>query len=342
MGGLATISNPVIPPAPSFVEGSAAEGRSPSLVILSEAKDLLFFAASAAAIAFLLLPFPLRAQTPGQIRFDEIGEKAGVRHVHRTRRFGGKNGDVLRMFTSGGSSAAVGDFDNDGFDDLFVTNSDTGRPNRLYRNNGDLTFTDVTEAAGVAGGNDPLSIVADALWFDYDNDGWRDLLVARFGTPILYRNEGAAGNARFRDVTEGSGLDQFANTIAAIAFDSDSDGDLDLLFGNYFQPVNLFDLDTTKVLPNDLDNAINGGGVTFWRNNGDGTFSDTTEKSGSRVRPRPGRCSTRSSPTRNATSASGWRSNGPARRSPPCVTASRPRCASKSRWLRRKFHGPDV
>ena len=103
MGGLRANSNTVIPPVPSFVKGSTAEGRSPSLVILSEAKDLLFFAASAAAIAFLLLPFPLRAQAPGQIRFDEIGEKAGVRHVHRTRRFSGKNGDVLRMFTQRGT-----------------------------------------------------------------------------------------------------------------------------------------------------------------------------------------------------------------------------------------------
>ncbi|MGH9202537.1 MAG: FG-GAP repeat domain-containing protein, partial [Vicinamibacterales bacterium] len=214
---------------------------------------------------------------PGQIRFEEIAEKARVRHVHRTRRFSGKNADTLRMFTSGGSSVAVGDFDNDGFDDLFVTNSDAGQPNRLFRNSGDFTFADVTESAGVAGGNDPLSIVSDSLWFDYDNDGWRDLLVARFGTPILYRNE---GHGRFRDVTQRSGLNQFANTIAIIAFDADRDGHLDLLLGNYFQPVNLLDLKTTKVLPNDLDKAVNGGGVTFWRNNGNGTFTNATAQAG--------------------------------------------------------------
>ena len=220
---------------------------------------------------------PAAHRHPGQIRFEEIAAKAGVRHVHRTRRFAGKSADVLRMFTSGGSSAAVGDYDNDGFDDLFVTNSDTGQPNRLFRNNGNLTFTDATESAGVAGGNDPLSIVADALWFDYDNDGWRDLLVARFGTPILYHNE---RNGKFRDVMQRSGLNKFANTIAVIAFDYDNDGRLDLLFGNYFQPVNLLDLKTPKVLPNDLDNAVNGGGVALWRNNGNGNFADVTQKAG--------------------------------------------------------------
>jgi hypothetical protein len=214
---------------------------------------------------------------PGDIRFDEIGEQAGVRHMHQTRKFPGKNGDVLGMFTAGGSAVAVGDYDNDGFDDMFVTNSDEGLPNRLFRNRGDGTFVDVTDAAGVAGGNDPFSIVADALWFDYDNDGWRDLLVARFGTPILYHNEGGGA---FRDVSANSGLNKFANTIAVIAFDYDNDGNLDLLFGNYFQPQNLLDLKDPKVLPNNLDNAVNGGGLALWRGNGDGTFVEASETAG--------------------------------------------------------------
>jgi enediyne biosynthesis protein E4 len=234
---------------------------------------------SLAALALIVAPFLLRAVdgSPAKIRFEEISEKAKVRHLHHTRKFKGKNGDVLGMFTSGGSSVAVGDFDNDGYDDLFVTDSDAGQPNRLYRNNHDLTFTDVTDKAGVAGGNDPLSIVADAVWFDYDNDGWEDLLVARFGTPILYHNE---HNGTFKDVTAKSGLNKFANTIAVIAFDYDNDGKLDLLFGNYFKPVNLITLPTPSVLPNDLDNAINGGGVTLWHNNGDGSFTDVTDKAG--------------------------------------------------------------
>jgi hypothetical protein len=211
------------------------------------------------------------------IRFEEISAKAGIRVQHHTRRFKGKNADVLRMFTSGGSAVAVGDYDNDGFEDIFVTDSDSGKPNHLFHNNGNLTFTDVAATAGVAGGNDPQSVVSDAIWFDYDNDGKLDLLVARFGTPILYHNE---GNGKFKDVTAFSGLNKFANTIAVIAFDFDNDGKLDLLFANYFQPVNLQTLTDPHVLPNDLDNATNGGGVSLWRNKGNGTFEDVTEKAG--------------------------------------------------------------
>ena len=212
-----------------------------------------------------------------KIRFTEIAAKAGIKTLHHTRRFPGKHGDVLRMFTSGGASAAVGDFNNDGLDDVFVTDSDNGKPNFLYRNDGNMKFTEVGVAAGVTGGNDPRSIVADALWFDYDNDGWQDLLVARFGTPILYHNE---KNGKFRDVTAGSGFNKFGNTIAAMAVDYDGDGLLDVMFGNYFKPLNLIDLPDPHVLPNDLDNAINGGGVTFWRNTGKGVFVDVTEKTG--------------------------------------------------------------
>jgi hypothetical protein len=230
-------------------------------------------------VSVLAIPLALLAwsQTTGAIRFSEISVKAGLNSRHHTRRFKGPHADVLNMFTSGGAAAAVGDYDGDGFDDIFVTDSDTGQPNRLYHNNGNGTFTDVAQQAGVAGGNDSLSIVSDAIWFDYDNDGREDLLVARFGTPILYHNE---GNGKFRDVTAGSGFDKFANSIAVIAFDYDNDGRLDVMFGNYFQPVNLLDLKTTRVLPNALENAVNGGGVSLWRNLGNGHFAEVTGKAG--------------------------------------------------------------
>ncbi len=215
--------------------------------------------------------------TGAALRFEEVGAQAGLRHIHSTRRFAGKHADVLRMFTSGGAAAAVGDFDNDGLEDVFVTNSDNGMPNKLFRNLGGFRFSDVTAKAGVAGGNDPNSIVADALWFDYDNDGWQDLLVVRFGTPLLYHND---QDGTFRDVSSASGLDRFANTIAVIAFDYDRDGLLDLLLGHYFKDVNLLDLKQRQVLPDNLDNAHNGGGVGLWRNLGGGRFEEATQKAG--------------------------------------------------------------
>ena len=228
---------------------------------------------------FSFAPPSVRAADPKSavIRFEEIGEKAGARYMHHTRGFKGEKAEVLEMFTSGGSAVAVGDYNNDGYDDLFLVDSDTGTPHHLLRNNGNMTFTDVTETAGVGGGNDSLSICADALWFDYDNDGWSDLMVVRFGTPVLYHNE---RNGKFKDVSAKSGMTVFTNAIAAIAFDTDSDGDLDIMLGNYFKPVNLIELKTPNVLPNDLDNAINGGGVTLYENTGNGVFVDITAKSG--------------------------------------------------------------
>lgn len=212
-----------------------------------------------------------------KIQFEEIAGPAGVQMTHTTRHFKGKSADVLRMFTSGGAAVAVGDFNNDGLDDLFVTDSEEGKPSKLYRNDGNWKFTEMGEAAGVAGGNDALSIVADGLWFDYDNDGWQDLLVVRFGTPILYHNE---RNGKFKNVTAASGFTTFGNSIAAVAFDYDRDGDLDVMLGHYFKAENLLDLKTPHVLPNDLDNAVNGGGVSLWRNEGNGRFTDVTKEAG--------------------------------------------------------------
>lgn len=246
--------------------------------------------ATVAIIAVVAAGFTTAFAAPvsaAEIRFVEIGERAGVRHVHTLRNFGDRpKAQVLEVFTSGGAAVAVGDYDGDGYDDLFVTGSDAGSPNRLYRNGGGLTFTEVGAAVGVAGGNDELSIVADALWLDYDNDGKLDLLVGRFGTPLLYRNLGPGddGVHRFEEVSRQAGLTAFGNTIGVITFDYDRDGWLDLMLGNYFQPLNLLDLETPRVLPNNLDNADNGGGVTLWHNvpgkEGERRFVEVTQQAG--------------------------------------------------------------
>jgi hypothetical protein len=308
-------------PSPLLAEGRGRPAQ-PAYCRRSSIVSLLLLAAVAV---------PAAAEPPA-IRFEEVGEAAGARFVHSARSFGDRHkAQVLEMFTDGGAAVAVGDFDGDGHDDLFLTDSGEGKPNRLLRNlygeTGELRFADVTEAAGVGGGNDPRSIVADALWFDFDDDGRLDLLVARFGTPLLYRNLGAdearaeassaptTGGAltgaekhaslsprggrgtegeggtgeppRFQEVSAAAGLTKFANTIAAIAFDYDGDGWLDLLLGNYFPPEDLLALETRHVLPNDLDNAVNGGGASLWRNvpggseaTGGRAFVEVTEEAG--------------------------------------------------------------
>ena len=234
---------------------------------------------------------------PPALRFEEVGERAGARFVHSTRDFGDRaKAEVLEMFTDGGAAVAVGDFDGDGWDDLFLTDSGEGKPNHLLRNltgeRGELAFEDVAAAAGVAGGNTAGAIVADAVWLDYDNDGRRDLLVARFGSPLLYRNLGPqAGSTgsdtavRFADVSAAAGLAAaFDNTIAAIAFDYDGDGWIDLLLGHYFPRQNLLALTTPHVLPNNLDDADNGGGLSLWHNvaraDGSRGFVETTAAAG--------------------------------------------------------------
>ena len=212
------------------------------------------------------------------IRFVEATEQAGAAVVHTNRSFGDRHkADILETFTDGGAVVAVGDVDGDGDDDLFFVESGEGRPNHLLLNEGLSTesgdedvprFRDVTELAGLTVGNTANEICAEALFFDYDGDGRMDILVARFGTPMLWRQTGSErGVPTFEEVSKPVGLTRHGNTIAAIVFDADGDGWLDLLLGNYFRDeLNLLDLDTTRVLPNHLDYADNGGGVTFWLN----------------------------------------------------------------------------
>lgn len=209
--------------------------------------------------------------------FEDVTQKAGVAHKHVNRTFKNPYAAIMQGYTALGAAAAVADFDGDGFEDIYVTDSQDGGVNRLYRNNGDFTFTDVAEHAGVAKGNDAANASADALWFDYDNDGRPDLLVVRFGHNQLFHNQ---GNGTFREVTKAAGIDRYMNSITAIAFDYNHDGYLDLFIGNYFQPVNLFNPDTPRFFPENFETANNGGGVTLFRNNGNGTFTDVTEAAG--------------------------------------------------------------
>ena len=183
----------------------------------------------------------------------------------------------MQGYTKLGAAVAVADYNGDGFEDIFVTDSCASCKNHLYRNNGDFTFTDMAEQAGVADGNDETNASAGALWFDFNNDGLPDLFVVRFGHSILYQN---MGNGQFHDVTRAAGLDRYFNAIKAIAFDYDKDGYVDLFIGSYFQPMNIFHPATPRFFPESFENANNGGGVTVFHNNGDGTFIDVTSHVG--------------------------------------------------------------
>ncbi len=204
--------------------------------------------------------------------FEDITVAAGVARAHRNRAFENPYAHIMEGYTALGAAVAVADFDGDGWEDLFVTDSSEQGRNQLYRSHGvdaegNLTFSDVAARAGVAEGNDAGNASANALWFDMDNDGDPDLLVVRFGQNLLFENvTPRGGQPSFRNVTAGSGLERYLNCIVAIAFDYDLDGDLDLFLGNYFAPVNLFDPETPRFFPESFETAANGGGVTVFRN----------------------------------------------------------------------------
>lgn len=182
------------------------------------------------------------------------------------------------------------DYNNDGLLDIFFTNGaqlptmDKSEPkfhNRLFRNNGDGTFTDATTHAGLEGAY--YSIGAAAA--DYDNDGYQDLFVAGANGFQLFHNN---GNGTFSDVTERAGLrrihPQLANvfSVAAGWFDYDNDGFLDLIVINYLKwsvhsDVSCMDRGVTAYCsPNSYEGAPN----LLFHNNGDGTFTDVSEQSG--------------------------------------------------------------
>lgn len=211
--------------------------------------------------------------------FADVTRKAGIAHRHSNRVFENEYASIMAGYTALGAAVAVADYDNDGFDDILLTDSSETGHNRLYRNNHDFTFTEVGQRAGIAKGNDAENVTADALWFDFNGDGFQDLFIPRFGRSQLFRNR---GDGTFEDVSVKAGVTAYANAITAIAFDFDRDGDLDLFVGNYFQPVNIFKPTGPRFFPESFETASNGGGLTIFVNNGDGTFTDKTEKAGVR------------------------------------------------------------
>jgi hypothetical protein len=198
---------------------------------------------------------------------------------------------------STGAGCAFLDYDRDGWMDIYLVNSgpcDFWTPpkpirNALYKNNRDGTFTDVTEKAGVAGGGYGMGVAAG----DYNGDGFPDLYVTQYGRSILYRNN---GDGTFTDVTETAGVAAPGWASSAVWFDYDNDGKLDLFVCRFV------DFSKLKHHPCFAPNIPALAGVNeycyprlfnpmpswLFHNNGDGTFTDVSEKMGIAENPGKG------------------------------------------------------
>jgi len=170
----------------------------------------------------------------------------------------------------GHNGVSVGDVDGDGFDDLYVCQP-AGLPNRLYRNRGDGTFEDITDASGVG----IIENTACALFVDVDNDGRQDLIVVRTSGPLLFTNEGGGKFRQKPDAFKFANPPQGTFTGAAVA-DYDRDGWLDIYFCLY---IYYQGTDQYKY-PSPYYDAENGPPNFMMRNNRDGTFRDVTAESG--------------------------------------------------------------
>jgi hypothetical protein len=236
-------------------------------------------------IALLVCAAPAFAQAPkneaagSSITFRDITQQAGIRFVHNNGAFGKKY-----LPETMGPGVAFIDYDNDGWQDIFVVNG-TDWPGhtskhstpKLYHNNHDGTFTDVTHKAGL----DVEMFGMGVAVGDYDNDGYDDLFVTAMGQSHLFHNN---GNGTFTDVTQKAGLmgpKEFSTSAAWV--DYDKDGKLDLVVANYVQWSLERDLYCTldgKSKSYCTPESYKGTAVRLWHNRGDGTFEDVTKKAG--------------------------------------------------------------
>jgi enediyne biosynthesis protein E4 len=209
----------------------------------------------------------------------EVSRAAGVNFVHQAPTLDPRLKHIMPEVASMGASVSIVDFDRDGWPDLYVTTSKEGEKNALYRNMHDGTFQDVAEQMGIADVNRPgTGVSTGAVWGDYDNDGYEDLLLIKWGKPELFHNDGGHG---FTRVTDQVGLPPWINANTALWFDYDGDGLLDLFIGGYYaEDVDLWHLTTTKMMPDSFEYAKNGGRKYLFHNLGNGKFEEVSAQLG--------------------------------------------------------------
>jgi hypothetical protein len=214
-------------------------------------------------------------------RLVDVTQSAGISFQH-VNGLTGKHYYLEIM----GSGVALFDYDGDGFLDVYLVNGNhfAKEPsphitNRLYRNNRDGTFTDVTSAAGVG----HAGLGHGCCTGDYDGDGDSDLYVSNYGPNVLYRNN---GDGTFTDVTKQAGVGDPGWGESSSFLDYDGDGRLDLYVQNYLNYSvkddrgSFFRIGDKKIRDYPSPIGFPGSSDRLYRNNGDGTFTDVTQQAG--------------------------------------------------------------
>ena len=209
----------------------------------------------------------------------EVAQASGISFVHQAPTLDHKLDHIMPQVAAMGAGASIVDFDRDGWQDIYLTNSGEGSKNCLYRNLGDGRFQDVAGELGLADVNQQgTGVSMGAVWGDYDNDGYEDVFLYKWGRPELFHND---GGRHFTRVTDQTGLPAWVNANTAIWFDYDGDGLLDLFIGGYYsETVDLWHLQTTRMMPESFEYAKNGGRKYLFHNQGAGKFEEVSGKLG--------------------------------------------------------------
>ncbi len=212
-------------------------------------------------------------------QFEEAAEASGVRFTHQAPELDSRLEHIMPEVASLGAAVSVVDFNRDGWEDFYATNSRQGSANALYQNLANGRFRDVAAEIGLADVNRPgTGVSMGSVWGDYDNDGYEDVFLYKWGQPELFHND--AGR-RFTRASEGAGLPAWVNANTAIWFDYDRDGLLDLFLGGYYsEEIDLWHLASSKIMPNSFEYAVNGGRNYLLHNLGAGRFEEVAERLG--------------------------------------------------------------